>query len=79
MTSKACPRNFNFNPHGHVLAADGAFLPDGRFVTLLAVPEVSLARGLSACGAGVSGQERRTLGGGFAAAYSAAPFRLISA
>ena len=28
----------NFNPHLHVLAADGAFLPDGRFVTLPAVP-----------------------------------------
>jgi hypothetical protein len=28
----------NFNPHGQVLAAGGAFLPDGRFVTLPAVP-----------------------------------------
>ena len=28
----------NFNPHVHMLAADGAFLPDGRFVTLPAVP-----------------------------------------
>jgi hypothetical protein len=27
----------SFNPHVHVLAADGAFLPDGRFVTLPAV------------------------------------------
>jgi len=29
----------NFNPHVHVLAADGAFLPDGRFAPLPAVPE----------------------------------------
>jgi hypothetical protein len=28
----------NFNPHVPVLATDGAFLPDGRFVTLPAVP-----------------------------------------
>jgi hypothetical protein len=28
----------NFNPHVHVLAADGAFLPDGRLVTLPVVP-----------------------------------------
>ena len=27
----------NFNPHVHVLAADGPFLLDGRFVTLPAV------------------------------------------
>ena len=36
----------NFNPHVHVLAADGAFLPDGRFVPLPAVPEQLLAEGL---------------------------------
>lgn len=35
----------NFNLHVHVLAADGAFLPDGRFVPLPAVPEVLLAEG----------------------------------
>jgi len=29
----------NFNPHVHVLAADGAFRPDGTFVLLPAVPE----------------------------------------
>ena len=29
----------NFDPHVHVLAADGAFLPDGRFAPLPAVPE----------------------------------------
>ena len=36
----------NFNPHVHVLAADGAFLPDGTFVFLPAVPEGLLAEGL---------------------------------
>jgi len=35
----------NFNPHLHVLAADGAFLADGRFVTLPAVPQAFLAEG----------------------------------
>ncbi|MEX2198161.1 MAG: transposase, partial [Burkholderiales bacterium] len=35
----------NFNPHVHVLAADGAFGRDGRFVPLLAVPEVLLTEG----------------------------------
>ncbi len=35
----------NFNPHLHVLAADGAFLPDGRFVPLPAVPEGLLTEG----------------------------------
>ncbi len=35
----------NFNPHLHVLAADGAFLPEGRFVPLPAVPEQLLAEG----------------------------------
>ena len=35
----------NFNPHVHVLAADGAFLPDGTFVFLPAVPEGLLAEG----------------------------------
>ena len=35
----------NFNPHLHVLAADGAFPPDGRFVTLPAVPGSLLAEG----------------------------------
>jgi len=29
----------NFNPHVHVLAADGAFLADGTFVALPAVPQ----------------------------------------
>ncbi len=29
----------NFNPHVHVLAADGAFLPDGTFVRLPPVPD----------------------------------------
>ena len=33
----------NFNPHVHVLSADGAFLPDGRFVPLPPVPEGLLA------------------------------------
>ena len=33
----------NFNPHVHVLCADGAFLPDGRFVPLPPVPEGLLA------------------------------------
>ena len=33
----------NFNPHLHVLAADGAFLPDGRFVALPSVPQGLLA------------------------------------
>jgi hypothetical protein len=37
--------SFNFNPHVHVLAADGAFLPDGRFVRLPAVPGSLLAEG----------------------------------
>ena len=36
-------RQTNFNPHVHVLAADGAFLPDGRLVTLPAVPGRLLA------------------------------------
>ncbi len=35
----------NFNPHVHVLAADGAFLPDGTFVFLPAVPEGLLTEG----------------------------------
>ena len=35
----------NFNPHVHVLAADGAFLPDGTFVFLPAVPEGLPAEG----------------------------------
>ena len=35
----------NFNPHIHVLAADGAFLPDGRVVRLPAVPGSLLAEG----------------------------------
>jgi hypothetical protein len=38
-------RFVNFNPHVHVLAADGAFLPDGRFVTLPTVPGSLLAEG----------------------------------
>ena len=33
----------NFNPHVHVLATDGAFLPDATFVPLPAVPERLLA------------------------------------
>jgi Putative transposase len=33
----------NFNPHVHVLATDGAFLPDGRFVPLPAVSQALLA------------------------------------
>ncbi len=36
----------NFNPHVHVLAADGVFLPDGRFVALPPVPQTLLAEGL---------------------------------
>jgi transposase-like zinc-binding protein len=32
-------------PHVHVLAADGAFAPDGRFMPLPAVPEALLAEG----------------------------------
>ena len=35
----------NFNPHLHVLAADGAFLPGGRFVALPRVPAHLLAEG----------------------------------
>ncbi|MGH8674604.1 MAG: transposase zinc-binding domain-containing protein [Burkholderiales bacterium] len=35
----------NFNPHVHVLAADGAFHPDGTFVPLPPVPEALLAEG----------------------------------
>jgi hypothetical protein len=35
----------NFNPHLHVLAADGVFLPDGAFVGLPPVPEGLLAEG----------------------------------
>jgi hypothetical protein len=35
----------NFNPHVHVLAAGGAFLADGRFVALPAVPQALLAEG----------------------------------
>ncbi len=35
----------NFNPHVHVLAADGAFLADGTFVPLPAVPEGLLVEG----------------------------------
>ena len=35
----------NFNPHVHVLAADGAFFPNGAFVRLPAVPEGLLAEG----------------------------------
>ena len=35
----------NFNPHVHVLAADGAFLPDGTFVPLPPVPEALLTEG----------------------------------
>ncbi len=35
----------NFNPHVHVLAADGAFLPDGTFVPLPPVPEALLVEG----------------------------------
>ena len=35
----------NFNPHLHVLAADGVFLPGGRFVALPRVPGNLLAEG----------------------------------
>ncbi len=35
----------NFNPHVHVLAADGAFRPDGTFVLLPTVPEGLLEEG----------------------------------
>ena len=35
----------NFNPHLHVLAADGAFLADGRFAALPPVPWTLLAEG----------------------------------
>ncbi len=35
----------NFNPHVHVLATDAAFLPDGSFVALPAVPEAVLEKG----------------------------------
>lgn len=41
----------NFNPNLHVLAADGAFLPDGRFV--------ALPRAV-ACSLGATGASRRT-------------------
>ena len=36
---------FTFNPHLHVFAADGAFLPDERFVALPPVPGTLLAEG----------------------------------
>jgi len=36
----------NFNPHLHVLAADGAFLPGGRFVARPPVPASLLAEGV---------------------------------
>jgi len=35
----------NFNPHVHVLAADGAFLPDGTFFPLPPVPGRFLVEG----------------------------------
>ena len=35
----------NFNPHLHVLAADGVFGAEGRFIALPAVPEALLAEG----------------------------------
>jgi len=35
----------NFNPHVHVLAADGAFVHEGRFIALPAVPQALLAEG----------------------------------
>ena len=35
----------NFNPHVHVLATDGAFLPDATFVPLPPVPEGLLTEG----------------------------------
>jgi len=35
----------NFNPHLHVLAADGVLFPDGAFVALPPVPEGLLAEG----------------------------------
>ena len=35
----------NFNPHVHVLVADGAFRPEGTFVLLPAVPEGLLVEG----------------------------------
>lgn len=40
----------NFNPHLHVLAADGAFLPGGTFLPLPAVPEELLAEGFRRAG-----------------------------
>jgi len=43
--------------HLHVLAADGAFLPDGRFVALPQVPGKSSCRGFSARRARFSGEE----------------------
>ncbi|MGB8434530.1 MAG: transposase zinc-binding domain-containing protein, partial [Burkholderiales bacterium] len=53
----------NFNPHVHVLAADGAFLPDGTFVALPPVPEELLAEGLRRAVLGVFGPQRSHLGG----------------
>jgi hypothetical protein len=35
----------NFNPHLHVLAADGVFGADGTFIALPPVPEALLAEG----------------------------------
>jgi hypothetical protein len=35
----------NFNPHVRVLATDGAFLPDARFIPLPAIPKGLLAEG----------------------------------
>jgi hypothetical protein len=35
----------NFSPHVHVLAADGAFIAEGRFVALPPVPQAFLAEG----------------------------------
>ena len=51
-TSSPCPGccgpsslGADFNPHLHVLAADGAFLADGRFAALPPVPGTLLAEG----------------------------------
>lgn len=42
---QTCGDLVNFNSHPHVLAADGAFLPGGRFVALPPVPADLLAEG----------------------------------
>ena len=50
-----------FNPHIHVLAADGAFRADGVFVVLPAIPVKLLERGFRYGGEGGSAGKRTKL------------------